>query len=165
MHLQKPKKNLFSGSETASGSFFSLFIYLMIFFGHFSAHFPQFGTFFRINMCDVILLHVTASDSQTLLTHLTSDTSYGTYAHNVFSFIFGAALYEMLLFIWYKLDQMFWTGWRYIYHMLYMLLCRLLQFRLQYGLHQTDMPLHSFRNQDIHKYILLVRHSASWLPS
>lgn len=86
MHLQKPKKNLFLASETASGSFFSYFIYLMIFFGHFSAHFPQF-VHFSESMCAMLPTTCTCIRFTYFFTHLTSDTSYGTYAHNVFSFI------------------------------------------------------------------------------
>ena len=63
MHLQKPKKNLFLASETASG-FFSFIIYLMIFFGHFSAHFPQF-VHFSGSMCAMLSTTCTASDSHT----------------------------------------------------------------------------------------------------
>ena len=44
-------------------------------------------TFFRINVCDVIY-YMYCIRFTYFFTHLTSDTSYGTYAHNVFSFIF-----------------------------------------------------------------------------
>ena len=41
-----------------------------------------------------------------LLTHPASDTSYGTYTHDILSLVQGAALYEMLLLIRHKLNQM-----------------------------------------------------------
>ena len=44
--------------------------------------------FFGVAVIGNIVLHFDCVELTCLLTHLTSDTSYRTYAHNVFSFIF-----------------------------------------------------------------------------
>ena len=45
-----------------------------------------------------------------LLTEMTANTTYGAGFHNVFAFILGTALYQMLCFIWYQLNQVLRTG-------------------------------------------------------